>query len=94
MSLEHHSVQARRRIGARLRPADDLHRRPRRDPPLSNAVTLRVDGPPLGIDALLREANSSESKRIAFVIPPGRTWPLPVYELALMAQPAHEGAGV
>jgi sulfide:quinone oxidoreductase len=23
---------------------------------------------------------------IAFVIPPGRTWPLPVYELALMAQ--------
>jgi sulfide:quinone oxidoreductase len=49
-------------------------------------VTLRVDGPPLGIDGLLRETDAGESKRIALVIPAGRTWPLPVYELALMTQ--------
>jgi sulfide:quinone oxidoreductase len=61
-------------IGARARPA------------FPDAVTLRVDGTPLPIDALLREVAESPSKRIAFVIPAGRTWPLPVYELALMAQ--------
>lgn len=61
-------------IGARPRPA------------FEDAVTLRVDGPPIGIDALLREAEGGDSRRIAFLIPPGRTWPLPVYELALMAQ--------
>ncbi|MEK6277697.1 MAG: FAD-dependent oxidoreductase, partial [Actinomycetota bacterium] len=61
-------------IGARPRPA------------FPAAVTLRTDGSPLRIDELLRETAASDSKRIAFVIPPGRTWPLPVYELALMAQ--------
>jgi sulfide:quinone oxidoreductase len=61
-------------IGARPRPA------------FPDAVTLRVDGSPLAIDALLRETAHSASRRIAFVIPPGRSWPLPVYELALMAE--------
>jgi sulfide:quinone oxidoreductase len=61
-------------VGARPRPA------------FSDAVTLRVDGSPLSIDALLRGAADSASRRIAFVVPPGRTWPLPVYELALQAQ--------
>lgn len=61
-------------IGARPRPA------------FRDAVTLRTDGVQLGIDELLRETAAGDSKRIAFVIPPGRTWPLPVYELALMAQ--------
>ena len=61
-------------IGARPRPA------------FAGAVPLRTDGAVLPIDSLLRETESSESGVIAFVIPPGRTWPLPVYELALMAQ--------
>ena len=61
-------------IGARARPA------------FAAAVPLRTDGTVLPIDSLLRETESSESGVIAFVIPPGRTWPLPVYELALMAQ--------
>ncbi len=61
-------------IGARPRPA------------FPGAVPLRTDGTVLPIDSLLRETESSESRVIAFVIPPGRTWPLPVYELALMAQ--------
>jgi sulfide:quinone oxidoreductase len=50
------------------------------------AVPLRTDGTVLPIDSLLRETESSDSGVIAFVIPPGRTWSLPVYELALMAQ--------
>jgi sulfide:quinone oxidoreductase len=61
-------------IGARPRPA------------FAGAVPLRTDGTVLPIDSLLRETESSESGVIAFVIPPGRSWPLPVYELALMAQ--------
>jgi sulfide:quinone oxidoreductase len=61
-------------IGARPRPA------------FAHAVPLRTDGTVIPIDTLLRETESSESGVIAFVIPPGRTWPLPVYELALMAQ--------
>ena len=58
--------------------------RPR--PPFEDAITLDVTGPPMAIEALLRDAAGSESKRIVFLIPPGRTWPLPIYELALMAQ--------
>jgi sulfide:quinone oxidoreductase len=61
-------------IGARPRPA------------FADAVSLRTDGTVIPIDSLLRETESSESGVIAFVIPPGKTWPLPVYELALMAQ--------
>jgi len=61
-------------IGARPRSA------------FAGAVSLRTDGTVLPIDSLLRETESSDSGVIAFVIPPGRTWPLPVYELALMAQ--------
>jgi sulfide:quinone oxidoreductase len=61
-------------IGARPRPA------------FAHAVPLRTDGTVLPIDSLLRNAESSESGVFAFVVPPGRTWPLPVYELALMAQ--------
>lgn len=61
-------------VGARPRPA------------FEDAVTMRVDGAPLAIEALLRDAEGGKAKRIAFVIPPGRTWPLPVYELALMGE--------
>jgi sulfide:quinone oxidoreductase len=51
-----------------------------------HAATLRTSGDPIDIDALLRQAAEHESKRIAFVLPPTGSWPLPVYELALMAQ--------
>jgi sulfide:quinone oxidoreductase len=61
-------------IGARARPA------------FADAVPLRTDGTVLPIDSLLHEAESSEAGTIAFVIPPARTWPLPVYELALLAR--------
>jgi sulfide:quinone oxidoreductase len=69
-------------IGARTRPA------------FEGAVPLRTDGTVLPIDSLLRETESSDSGVIAFVIPPGRTWPLPAYELALMAQRRARELGV
>jgi sulfide:quinone oxidoreductase len=51
-----------------------------------HAATLRTSGEPLDIDGLLRQAAEHESARIAFVVPPTGSWPLPVYELALMAE--------
>lgn len=33
---------------------------------------------------LIQDVEGGYSKRIAFVVPPGVTWPLPLYELALM----------
>ena len=51
-----------------------------------HAETLRTSGEPIDIDGLLRTAAEHESGRIAFVVPPTGSWPLPVYELALMAE--------
>jgi sulfide:quinone oxidoreductase len=60
-------------IGARQRAA------------FERAATLRVAGDPLPINDLLRAAAAHGSRRIAFVVPPGVSWPLPIYEVALMA---------
>ena len=51
-----------------------------------HAETLRTSGEPIDIDALLRQACEQEPKRMVFVVPPTGSWPLPVYELALMAE--------
>ena len=39
-------------------------------------------------------AAGTPSKRIAFVVPPGVTWPLPIYELAMMARRRAESLGL
>jgi sulfide:quinone oxidoreductase len=52
--------------------------------PFGHAETLRTSGEPIDIDGLLRRAAEHESGRIAFVVPPSGSWPLPVYELALL----------
>jgi sulfide:quinone oxidoreductase len=54
--------------------------RPR--PAFRKATTFDGSEKPLGIDELIGAADGS---RMAFVVPPGVTWPLPIYELALMA---------
>jgi sulfide:quinone oxidoreductase len=58
-------------VGARFRPA------------LEGATTF-PSGEPFRIDELLRRGQGS--RRIAFVVPSGITWALPIYELALMTQ--------
>jgi sulfide:quinone oxidoreductase len=51
---------------------------------LKGARTFPSGGEPLRINALLRAGQGP--RRIAFVVPPGVTWALPIYELALMTQ--------
>jgi sulfide:quinone oxidoreductase len=58
-------------VGGRYRPA------------LQGARTF-PSPEPFRIDELLRAGKGP--RRIAFVVPSGITWPLPIYELALMAQ--------
>jgi sulfide:quinone oxidoreductase len=43
---------------------------------------------------VLQNAAAAPSRRIAFVVPPGVTWPLPIYEVALMARRRAETLGL
>jgi sulfide:quinone oxidoreductase len=61
--------------------------------PYRAAVTFRVDGEALEIDALIARSQEHASKTLAFVVPPGVTWPLPIYELALMSRRRAEETG-
>jgi sulfide:quinone oxidoreductase len=61
-------------VGARQRPA------------YSDAITFGASGEELEIDRVLKASAGEEPPRIAFVVPPGVTWPLPLYELALMSR--------
>ena len=54
--------------------------------PFAGAITFEVAGEPLRIESMLDEVAATEGKRIAFVVPPGMSWPLPAYELALMTR--------
>src|SRR6187455_1144702 len=53
-------------------------------PALSHATTFPSGGEPLRINELLQAGDGP--RRIAFVVPSGVTWALPIYEIALMAQ--------
>ncbi len=53
-------------------------------PALESARTFPSGGEPLRINDLLRSGEGP--KRIAFVVPSGVTWALPIYEIALMTQ--------
>ncbi|HZA89340.1 MAG TPA: FAD-dependent oxidoreductase [Solirubrobacterales bacterium] len=60
-----------------------------------HAVTFRFRslGDPLEVDDLLARAEAHDSKTLAFVIPPGVTWALPLYELALLTRRRAEESG-
>lgn len=49
--------------------------------------SLTVDGPGFigGFRTLLRELENDRIRHVAFTVPAGTSWPLPLYELALMA---------
>ena len=59
------------------------------------AVTFRFRslGDPLEVDALLARAEAHDSNRVAFVVPPGVAWALPLYELALLTRRRAEETG-
>jgi sulfide:quinone oxidoreductase len=52
-------------------------------PAYRNVTTFDAAAQLLQIDDLIE---ASKGGRIAFVVPPGVTWPLPIYELALMTE--------
>ena len=47
----------------------------------------------LPVDHLIEQAAASPERKLAFVVPPGCSWPLPLYELALMTRRRTEEIG-
>jgi sulfide:quinone oxidoreductase len=65
----------------------------RPEPAFANAVTFTVPGPQLDLGELLGRVGSTPPHRLAFVVPTGVAWSLPLYELALLtARRVAEGA--
>jgi sulfide:quinone oxidoreductase len=56
----------------------------RRRPALKGAITFRGPEDSEAVHGLIQDVEQGYSKEIAFVVPAGVTWPLPLYELALM----------
>jgi sulfide:quinone oxidoreductase len=57
----------------------------RRRAPFRSAATLPGFGEAPSVNEMLARAAAHPSRRIAFIVPPGVSWPLPIYEIALMA---------
>lgn len=57
----------------------------RRVPALPHAGTFRGQEDSESIHGLIQDLEGGYSRRIVFVVPAGVVWPLPIYELALMA---------
>jgi sulfide:quinone oxidoreductase len=56
----------------------------RRMPVLDGAITFRGEEDIPAIERLLLDIDDGRVRRIAFALPAGATWPLPLYELALL----------
>ena len=61
---------------------------------VEGATTWWPGGDPEALGGLLRDLEEGYSKRVAFVMPPGAVWPLPLYELALMTAWEVAGMGI
>jgi sulfide:quinone oxidoreductase len=51
---------------------------------IPGALTFRGPADEAAFSAVLQEARAGEVKRIVFALPAGASWPLPLYELALL----------
>lgn len=60
-------------VGGRFKPA------------LEGAITFPSPGEPFSADRLLDRAEQKDH-RLVFIVPAGVSWPLPIYEIALMSQ--------
>jgi sulfide:quinone oxidoreductase len=56
----------------------------RREPAVEHAITFRGPEDDEAVHGLVQDVEGGYARRIAFVVPGGVTWPLPLYELALM----------
>ena len=63
----------------------------RREEPFEHATTFRGQEDSEKLHGLVQDLEDQYARRIAFVVPPGVTWTLPLYELVLMtARRAYE----
>lgn len=61
---------------------------------LPRVHTFFADADPESLHWIVRELEQRVVHRVAFVLPPGPAWPLPLYELALMTAARVRAAGV
>jgi sulfide:quinone oxidoreductase len=57
----------------------------RPEPALPGALTFRGPGDVPAVERALAEVIRGDRRHVVVVVPPGSTWPLPAYELAVMA---------
>jgi sulfide:quinone oxidoreductase len=56
----------------------------RRERPWAHAITFAGGEDSEPVHGLIQDVEGGYTNSVAFVVPPGTTWPLPLYELALM----------
>jgi sulfide:quinone oxidoreductase len=61
---------------------------------IEHALTWWPEGDPDAFGGLLRDLEQAYVRSVAFVVPPNVAWPLPAYELALMAARQVQGMGI
>jgi sulfide:quinone oxidoreductase len=60
----------------------------------SRAITFTGDAESQDYQGLLADLDGHWTRSVAFVVPPGTTWPLPLYELALMTARETHAMGI
>jgi sulfide:quinone oxidoreductase len=60
----------------------------------SRAITFTGDADSQDYQGLLADLDGHWTRSVAFVVPPGTTWPLPLYELALMTARETHAMGI
>jgi len=61
---------------------------------VAHAHTFFAEADPESLHWIVQELEQGSVRRVAFVVPPGVTWPLPLYELALMTAARTRASGV
>lgn len=61
---------------------------------IAHAHTFFAETDPQSLHWIVQELEQGAVRRVAFVVPPGVTWPLPLYELALMTAARARAVGV
>jgi sulfide:quinone oxidoreductase len=66
----------------------------RRVTAFEKALTFTGDTSTVDYNGLLADIDEGYSQTVSFVVPPGTTWPLPLYELALMTAREARSVGI
>jgi sulfide:quinone oxidoreductase len=61
---------------------------------IKKALTFTGDASTVPYNGLLADVDEGWARAVSFVVPPGTTWPLPLYELALMTAREAWGMGI